>query len=200
MELIENNNEQENEKKTYENYNYNALNDDKDEEETFRKQAIIRSLSKRSMSSFSSTAGNVKKKLENQIKTIIKIHDKENDRISVKSARHPTSFKVISKEAINHSFKYIELVPINSFIEPTDLKDPKASAEAKIPIINTKYNVKILKKPQSMIWLRTWRLSLFLQSTFYNEYKIAKLLSHCKLNSHGNYISVFKCFQLNFKG
>jgi hypothetical protein len=70
-------------------------------------------------------------------------------------------------------------------MKPADRKDPRAASESKISIINSQYNVKILKKPQSMKWLRVRRLSLFLQSNFYSEYKLAKLLSQCKLNTNG---------------
>jgi len=76
-----------------------------------------------------------------------------------------------------HSFKDIDLIKIEAILEPSELKDPKATAEANQPNINTKYNVNALRKPFSMKWLRNRRLTLFLQSDFYNEFKLATILS-----------------------
>ena len=55
-------------------------------------------LLKRSTSSLSSTGENVKKKLESQIKSIIKVHDN-------RKKQEAPNYKKISKEAFNHSLK-----------------------------------------------------------------------------------------------
>ena len=83
----------------------------------------------------------------------------------------------VLNEINNHSFKDIDLIKITPWIEPKDLKDPKAAYEAKIPIIKNKYSVNIIKKPFSMKWLRNRRLTLFLQSEFYNEFKLAMIFA-----------------------
>jgi hypothetical protein len=81
------------------------------------------------------------------------------------------------KQINQHSFKDIDLIKIEPRIEPTELKDPIASAESKIPVINTRYLVNILKKPYSLKWLRNRRLALFLQSELYNEFKLGMVLA-----------------------
>jgi hypothetical protein len=81
----------------------------------------------------------------------------------------------------NHSFKDIDLIPIESRIDPSDLKDPKHAIESKIPVLNTKYMVNVLKKPYSMKWLRNRRLTLFLQSELYSEFKLAMILCQFSL-------------------
>jgi hypothetical protein len=83
----------------------------------------------------------------------------------------------VLNEINNHSFKDIDLIKITPWIEPKDLKDPKAAYEAKIPVIKNKYSVNIIKKPFSMKWLRNRRLTLFLQSEFYNEFKLAMIFA-----------------------
>lgn len=88
---------------------------------------------------------------------------------------------VISKDVVNqidnHSFKDIDLVPITSWIEPKDLKDPKAALDSKIPVIKNRYLVNVIKKPFSIKWLKNRRLSIFLQSEFYNEFKLAMIFA-----------------------
>lgn len=81
------------------------------------------------------------------------------------------------KQVNSHSFRDIELIKIEPRIEPTELKDPVASAQAKLPVVNTRYMVNILKKPFSMKWLRNRRLILFLHSELYNEFKLAMMLA-----------------------
>jgi hypothetical protein len=77
----------------------------------------------------------------------------------------------------DHSFRDLVLFEIKSLINPTDLKDPVAAQESRIPVINTKYRVNVLKKDFCMKWLRSRRLTLFLQSQFYSEYKMACVLA-----------------------
>ena len=147
-----------------------------------------------------STAEVVKKKLETQLKSIFRQPSSSNssnlDNRPIKSNlsirnneskfdeqfnRIEKSSEIRKKEMLNqinnHSFKDIELIRIESRIEPTDLKDIKASKEAKIPKVNTLYNVSVLKKPFSMKWLRSRRLTLFLQSELYSEFKLAMILA-----------------------
>ena len=149
-----------------------------------------------------STAQVVKKKLETQLKSIIR----QSSTNSTPSNQNFKSFSSMNHNTINneshldeeikriektyehrrkelfnqinnHSFKDIDLIRIESRIEPSDLKDLKAAQEAKIPKVNTIYNVNVLKKPYSMKWLRYRRLTLFLQSELYSEFKLAMILS-----------------------
>jgi hypothetical protein len=180
-----------------ENYNYESQNNNvnldlKEEDHLNDKNSKIekrskteKNILKRSSSSLSSRGENVKRSLEKKLKSIIKNHEKKSISKEEPKSAALSSYKKFSKEAFNHSFKDIELIPITSLIEPSDRKDPIAASEAKVSIVNTNYSVKVLKKPQSMKWLRVRRLSLFLQSSYYSEYKIAKLLSQCKLDSNG---------------
>ena len=145
-----------------------------------------------------STAQVVKKKLETQLKSIFKQSNSITSTpsnhnfkslTSVNNVDHRTddetksekSQDVRRKELLNqinqHSFKDIDLIRIESRIEPSDLKDLKAAQEAKIPKVQTVYNVNVLKKPYSMKWLRNRRLTLFLQSELYSEFKLAMILS-----------------------
>ncbi len=147
-----------------------------------------------------STAEVVKKKLETQLKSIFRQPSssssanldnrpiKSNLSIRNNESKFDEQFNRIEKsneirkkemlnQINNHSFKDIDLIRIESRIEPTDLKDIKASKEAKIPKVNTLYNVSVLKKPFSMKWLRSRRLTLFLQSELYSEFKLAMILA-----------------------
>ena len=152
-----------------------------------------------------STAEVVKKKLETQLKSIFKQPssgsslsnqpiksslsmytnnnnqtraDEEVNRIEKTSESRK---KELLNQVNNHSFKDIELIRIESRIEPTDLRDLKAAHDAKIPKVNTLYNVNVLKKPYSMKWLRNRRLTLFLQSELYSEFKLAMILAQFSL-------------------
>jgi hypothetical protein len=71
----------------------------------------------------------------------------------------------------------LDLIPIEARIDTASLKDPKAAAEARVHKIHTRYSVNALKKPFSLKWLRNRRLNLFLQSEFYNEFKLAMILA-----------------------
>lgn len=158
---------------------------------------------------FSSTAESVKRRLETQLKSIIK---KTSTPINNKSSSTPST--LIKLDTINpnrvssdflqtnnnnkqqqlsalatdqhqklfdqinkHSFKDLDLIRIEARIDTADLKDPKAAADARIPVVNTRYSVNALKKPFSLKWLRTRRLALFLQSELYNEFKLAMILA-----------------------
>jgi hypothetical protein len=96
------------------------------------------------------------------------------------------------RQVTSHSFKDIDLIKIESRIEPSELKDPVASAQAKIPVVKTRYHVNVLKKPYSMKWLRNRRLILFLQSELYNEFKLGMILAQlAKFNNDGDLILLF---------
>ena len=90
------------------------------------------------------------------------------------------------RKANNHSFKEISLTKIESYLEPTSLKDPVEYLNNHVPTLNTKYTVSVLKKPFSMKWLRSRRLALFLQSDFYNEFKLAYLLAQCAVYNYNS--------------
>ncbi len=146
---------------------------------------------KKDESQLSSTAEGVKKKIETQLKSIIKKNGqtkleplnegKPGDRIksitTLKNKQRELKKKELLDQINKHSFKDIDLIKIEAILEPSELKDPKTAAEAKLAVINTKYNVNTLRKPFSMNWLRNRRLTLFLQSDFYNEFKLAMILS-----------------------
>lgn len=86
----------------------------------------------------------------------------------------------------NHSFKDLSLIPIKPHTAESIPRN-KMHTEIKIPTIKNTYNVKVLKKPFSMKWLNSRRLSLFLQSDFYNEFRLAMLLTQIDLdNDSGN--------------
>lgn len=155
-----------------------------------------------------STAEFVKKKLEGQLKSIIKkAPTSSNGRMSSKSnksykstksekheiaeAKNKQMFEQVNK----HSFKDLDLIKIESAIEPTDLKDPKATAEAKIPVLKTRYSVNVLKKPFSMSWLRYRRLTLFLHSELYSEFKLAMILAQFALFNNESKL-IFNLFNL----
>ena len=129
-------------------------------------------------------AGVVKKKLETQLKSIIKTHSAVNsnknvDHISfVENLPRLKSSKkddLLIKQVDNHSFKDIDLIDIQPSI-PIDKIEFKNKNDPSIPVLNTTYKVNVLKKPFSMKWLFFRRLSLFLQSDLYNEFKLAMIL------------------------
>jgi hypothetical protein len=166
---------------------------------------------------FSSTAESVKRRLETQLKSIIK---KTSTPINNKPSSTPSSTLIKKLDILDinpnrassdflqtninnykqqqlsalatdqqqhqqqlfdqinkHSFKDLDLIRIEARIDTADLKDPKAAADARIPVVNTRYSVNALKKPFSLKWLRTRRLALFLQSELYNEFKLAMILA-----------------------
>ena len=61
------------------------------------------------------------------------------------SNRPITNSREMTNQINNHSFRDIELVPITPWIEPADLKDPKAARDAKTPVIKNKYSVSVFK-------------------------------------------------------
>lgn len=139
------------------------------------KDLIKTGLDRPSLRHVSTTAEMVKKNLEFQLKSIIKKNGSETDRQ-----------RELLAQAANHAFKDLDLITIGSHIEPSDLKDPKAAAESKIPVVKTRYSVNVLKKPFSMKWLRYRRLTLFLQSELYSEFKLAMILAQCAMfNNEG---------------
>jgi hypothetical protein len=152
----------------------------------------------------------VKKKLENQLKSIIKTHSGFNNNVNssrlnsrlnnqpsrisfkdidlhnIKSARKEKE-DLLKHQVENHSFKDIDLIEIQSCIDQIEFKSKN---ESEIPVLNNTYKVNVLKKPFSMKWLFLRRLSLFLQSELYNEFKLGMLLLQCQiLNSESsNYL------------
>jgi hypothetical protein len=134
----------------------------------------------------------VKKKLETQLKSIIKTHSAKNasrinsrlnepSKISFKEVENPRSRKdELLKQVGNHSFKDIQLIEI----DPLNRSQRDTSQE--VPVLDTTYKVNVLKKPFSMKWLYYRRLSLFLQSELYNEFKLGMILHQCQLlnNQH----------------
>ena len=161
-----------------------------------------------------STAEVVKKKLETQLKSIFRQPSSSSTRSAIRPAPSNLSIQynetkvddqfsrektneIRKKEMLNqinnHSFKDIDLIRIESRIEPTDLKDIKAAKEAKIPKLNTLYNVNVLKKPFSMKWLRSRRLTLFLQSELYSEFKLAMILAQFGLFNSDLESGIDKC-------
>jgi hypothetical protein len=133
----------------------------------------------------------VKKKLETQLKSIIKNHSAKNassrlnsrlnnepSKISFKEADNPRSRKdELLKQVDNHSFKDIQLIEIDTL----NKSQRDASQEAAVPVLDNTYKVNVLKKPFSMKWLYYRRLSLFLQSELYNEFKLGMILHQCQL-------------------
>lgn len=131
------------------------------------------------------TAELVKKNLEFQLKSIIKNNTdcSETDRE-----------REILVQAGNHAFKDLDLIPIESCFEPSALKDPLAAAQSKIPILKTRYSVNVLKKPFSMKWLRYRRLTLFLQSDLYSEFKLAMILAQCAMFNNESSLKILFFF------
>lgn len=127
-------------------------------------------------------AFNVKKRLETQLKSIIKTHSASNQRLNEHSKisfdlpRIKSSKKEdLLKQVANHSFKDIDLIKIQPCSEQIDFRT------VDVPVLNTTYKVNVLKKPFSMKWLFFRRLSLFLQSDLYNEFKLAMILLQCQI-------------------
>lgn len=105
------------------------------------------------------TAKNIRNKIKSQITPLLSPGPK----------RPLTSLIKDFKETRNHSFKDVELVPIKPVFDPYG---PKQNALT----IDTNYQVIVLKKPASLRWLRTRRLMLFMQSSLYCEFKLARIL------------------------
>lgn len=134
----------------------------------------------------------VKKKLETQLKSIIKTHSAahpnrnvEHSRISfIDLPRLKSSKKdeILIKQVDNHSFKDIDLIQIQPSIPIDKIEFKNSKNDSLIPVLNTTYKVNVLKKPFSMKWLFFRRLSLFLQSDLYNEFKLAMILSQCQVD------------------
>ncbi|CAF0779308.1 unnamed protein product [Brachionus calyciflorus] len=142
----------------------------------YRIKEILKTKYDRSLfSKPSSTAEIVKKNLEAQLKSIIKKNPTEQNQLNgnYDLNREQEILQQINK----HSFKDLDLIRIESRLEPSELKDPKAAAKSKISVLKTKYSVNILKKPFSMKWLKYRRLTLFLQSELYSEFKLAMILA-----------------------
>ena len=131
----------------------------------------------------------VKQKLKTQLKSIIKTHPTPARRRSMSTSvctmnkdyehdlyRFTNRQSELLKQVQNHSFKDLSLIEIKP-----NLMSSLEAVEAEIPVVDNTYQVKILKKPYSMKWLNNRRLSLFLQSDIYNEFKLAMLLSQYEL-------------------
>ncbi|RNA26889.1 regulator of G- signaling 22 [Brachionus plicatilis] len=146
--------------------------DDSPEKDNDIKELIRKGYDRPSPKQVTTTAEMVKKNLEFQLKSIIK---KNPDGSETDRERE------ILAQAGNHAFKDLDLIRIESRLEPTNLKDPVAASHSKIPIVKTRYSVNVLKKPFSMKWLRYRRLTLFLQSELYSEFKLAMVLAQCAM-------------------
>ena len=123
-------------------------------------------------------------RLTNDTSALLALYDRPHTDMSFTNKNRTSSAnrrREMYNQVNNHSFKDIDLIPIESRIDPSDLKDPKHAIESKIPVVNTKYMVNVLKKPYSMKWLRNRRLTLFLQSELYSEFKLAMILSQFSL-------------------
>ena len=95
--------------------------------------------------------------------------------------------KELLSQVENHSFKDLNLIPIKPNTADESIRRRNQVVEIKIPTIKNTYNVKVLKKPFSMKWLNSRRLSLFLESDYYNEFRLAMLLTQIDLdNESGN--------------
>jgi hypothetical protein len=172
-------------------------NDKKEDSNDFLSLKAKKEKKAKDESQLSSTAEGVKQKVETQLKSIIKKNGRtkleplndgqRNDRVQTASTlKNKQREKELKKKELldqinKHSFRDIDLIKIEAILQPSELKDPKATAEAKLPNIHTKYDVNTLRKPFSMKWLRNRRLTLFLQSNFYNEFKLAMILSQLGL-------------------
>ncbi|KAK3091838.1 hypothetical protein FSP39_023074, partial [Pinctada imbricata] len=95
-----------------------------------------------------------KKEIAKQIKAAIR-----------SQKRTPKIYKVVK----NHSFAPIPLIPI----EPDQGPDSVA--------INTTYSVMTLNKEQGIHWIKEERLPAFLESRFYLEYRLGKLISQARV-------------------
>ena len=90
------------------------------------------------------------------------------------------------RQVHNSSFKDLDLIKIEPYLEVNSLKSPVEYINQHTPHLNTRYNVHVLKKPFSMKWLKNRRLALFIQSEFYNEFKLAFLLAQCALFNYNS--------------
>ena len=218
LEIIEDDNDEANknetEIKSSEKQTETQASNDNDEED--EKIQLLKRFDKPPASGVTSTAEVVKKKLETQLKSIFRQPSSSSTRSAIRSAPSNLSIQynnetkvddqfsrektneIRKKEMLNqinnHSFKDIDLIRIESRIEPTDLKDIKAAKEAKIPKLNTLYNVNVLKKPFSMNWIRSRRLTLFLQSELYSEFKLALILTLFGFFNSDLESGIAKCF------
>jgi hypothetical protein len=123
-----------------------------------------------------STAKNIRNRIKTQITPLINSSQK----------RPQTSLNLNIKETRNHSFKDIDLVPIRPVYDPY-------APKIKTITLDTNYQVIALKKPESLRWLRERRLMLFMQSSFYFEFKLAKILLEYKQKlKNGKKISMMK--------
>lgn len=103
---------------------------------------------------------------------------------NIKDFESPSQYTKRQQELLsqvdNHSFKDLKLIEMKS-----NLKEVKNPLEKPvIPVVNSVYCVKTLKKPYSMKWLNARRLSLFLESELYLEFKLATLLSQYDLDNN----------------
>jgi hypothetical protein len=147
------------------------------EHRVLRSGTIVKKiLAKRDTNERPCTAMSIKRNLEYNIKAFIGQH---NDSRGLNSGR--------IVETRNHSFCEMQCMPIRPKFEPIDIKDPLGAVDSRKFVVNTKYEVQTLEKPKCIKWLRIRRLSLFLQSIFYSEYKLAKILLQCKYNGSGNF-------------
>lgn len=156
--------------------------DDSPEKDNDIKELIRKGYDRPSPKQVTTTAEMVKKNLEFQLKSIIK---KNPDGSETDRERE------ILAQAGNHAFKDLDLIRIESRLEPTNLKDPVAASHSKIPIVKTRYSVNVLKKPFSMKWLRYRRLTLFLQSELYSEFKLAMVLAQCAMFNNESIFNAF---------
>ncbi|XP_062622308.1 regulator of G-protein signaling 22-like isoform X4 [Saccostrea cucullata] len=95
-----------------------------------------------------------KKELAKQIKAAIR-----------SQKRTPKIYNVVKQ----HSFSNIPLIPIEEPDEPENLE------------INTSFTVTTLNKEQGIHWIKEERLPAFLESEFYMEYRLGKLISQTKV-------------------
>lgn len=95
-----------------------------------------------------------KKELAKQIKAAIR-----------SQRRTPKIYDVVKQ----HSFSNIPLIPIEEPDEPENLE------------INTSFTVTTLNKEQGIHWIKEERLPAFLESEYYMEYRLGKLISQTRI-------------------
>ncbi|XP_078317133.1 regulator of G-protein signaling 22-like isoform X10 [Crassostrea virginica] len=95
-----------------------------------------------------------KKELAKQIKAAIR-----------SQRRTPKIYNVVKQ----HSFSNIPLIPIEEPDEPENLE------------INTSFTVTTLNKEQGIHWIKEERLPAFLESEYYMEYRLGKLISQTRI-------------------
>ncbi|XP_056017621.1 regulator of G-protein signaling 22-like isoform X5 [Ostrea edulis] len=95
-----------------------------------------------------------KKELAKQIKAAIR-----------SQRRTPKIYNVVKQ----HSFSNIPLIPIEEPDEPENLE------------INTSFTVTTLNKEQGIHWIKEERLPAFLESEYYMEYRLGRLISQTKV-------------------